>query len=193
MWYGVVIDAHTMRAIRNAIVTENGVLYDLICWIINNCGLATTKYIEAHWETKCGQDPVFWKWYKDQVLNKAARDIPIKKLDSNIAKKIRERYCLPKDPFVLQYIKCANSTSGPRYILADDIYLHDPKAGRLPSRTQNEIRERRRGNLCRYLEKYLDIRVGTTADCISYFSIALGPCSSNIGINPKKCPKIPNN
>jgi len=191
---GIVIDAHMVPAIRDALALGSGSLYDLICWVIENCGIARTPQIEAHWKTKCSdRDQFFWSWYSQQVLDRSIHDITPKNLGSSVNRKIRNDYGL-SDPFVLGCIKCAHSTSEPRYILAEDIYFHDPKAKDFPTTVQIKIKESRNGCLCRYLEDQLGIQVGARADCKSHFSIDQGPCpnKNKIRIGQNQCPKLPN-
>jgi len=189
---GIVVDAHMIRKIRDELVRSSGPLYELICWVIINCGIAVTPQIEAHWKTKCSdRDPFFWEWYTQQVLNKSVHDITLQRLEVHITRRIHRDYGLPKDPFVIGYIECANSTSEPRYIFAEDMYFHDPKAKGLPTKTQVTIRETRSGTLCRYLERQLRIRVGTATDVNSHFSIGQGPCPNRRTISQSQCPNLP--
>jgi len=191
---GIVIDAHMIPAIRDELVRHSGSLYELICWVIENCGIARTPQIENHWRSKfsANRDHVFWKWYMNQVLNKAIHNIPPKNLSSSVKKKIRDDYGL-SDPTVMEYIKCAYATNEPRYILAEDMYFYDPRERRAASATQIEIKESRQGRLCKYLEEQLHIRVGTPADCKSHFSIDQSPCSdkNEVRIDQRQCSKLP--
>jgi hypothetical protein len=188
---GIVIDAHMMRVIRDELVQDSGCLYSLICWITENCGIAITPQIEAHWKTKCSdKNPFFWDWYTKQLLNKSIRYITPKTLNQHVLKKIRDKYGLPKDPFVIGYMECACATSEPRYILAEEMDFHDPKAKSLPTKTQLKIRESRSGRLCRYLEKQLGIRVGTPTDAESHFAIGQGPCANRATVSQTHCPKV---
>lgn len=189
---GVVIDAHMVQLIRDELVRGRGCLYSLICWVVENCGIARTPLIEAHWKTKCSDSDVFfWEWYTQQVLNKSVHDITTKKLNQHVLKKIRNEYGLPKNPFVIGYIECACATSEPRYILAKEMDFHDPKAKSLPTKTQLQIQESRSGRLCRYLERKLRVRVGTPTDAESHFVVNHGPCSNKATTSQSHCPKIP--
>jgi len=189
---GIVIDAHMIPAIRYDLVQESGLLYELIQWLIQNCGIATTPQIEAHWKTKCSDnDPFFWTWYTERILDRSIRINEPNGLENEKIKKIHNEYGLPRDPFVIACISCAHATNSPRYILAEDMDFHDPKSKRLETRTQNKIRENRNGRLCRYLEKELNIRVGTKSDARSHFSIDIGACPNNVINSRNICPKLP--
>jgi hypothetical protein len=190
---GIVIDAHIIRSARDEIVLSSGPLYELICWITQNCGIAITQYIEKHWKNHCGDrtPSIFWEWYTDQAKIGSIKIIKPKQLDINILNKIRKKYGLPKDPFVIAYIECADATSEPRYILSEDMDLHAPKAKSVSPKTQASIREGRTGPLCCYLERRLCVRVGTVADCKSHFSTDQGQCHRGVTTVQGKCPHMP--
>ena len=188
---GVVIDGHLVQLIRDELLQARGSLYSFICWVVDNCGIARTPQIEAHWKTKCSENDVFfWEWYTQQVLRKSVHDITTKKLNQHVLKKIHKDYGLPRNPFVIRYIECACSTNAPRYILAKDLDFYDPKGKSLPTKTQIEIQERRSAPLCRYLEKELRVRVGTPTDAESHFGIYDGSCTSKATTSQSHCPKV---
>lgn len=182
-----------MQKIRDELVLEQGSLYELIYWIIQNCGIAISPLIEKHWKTKCSEkDQFFWTWYGVQITNHAVH--PIKKITNiapDIKKKIHNDYKLPFDPFVIECIKCACSTSAPRYILADDIYFYEPTAKRLAVKNQQDIMNKRSGKLGRYIEKTLNIRIGTAEDFKAHFAMATGNCPIKNAAMVSPCPHLP--
>jgi hypothetical protein len=192
MCNGVVIDAHMMPAIRDELVRGSGQLCNLINWFLQNCGIARTSQIEIHWRTKISdKDPFFWHWYAQQILNRSIHDIKPKNLGRDVKKRLRIKYGLPKDPYLTAYLECAYATNEPRYILAEDMDFHDPKARNQATKTQIMIRESRTGALCQYLETQLKIRVGTTQDCRLHFSSFQGSCPSRGNTNRVQCSKVP--
>jgi hypothetical protein len=194
-YIGVVIDGHTIRAFNGELVKRNGIIYSIVSWITTNCGIAITDYIKAHWEQQCGtraKNPLFWEWYFDQLYNKEAiHFVEVTRLQSNAWRAIRATYGSPNDPFVRSAIECANSTISPRYILAEDMDFHDPKAKRLPTPTQVEIKERGIGRLRLYLRDNLKILVGTLSNCRAHFSIDNGACPNKPTDCSKQCPCSP--
>jgi hypothetical protein len=191
MYYGIVIDAHLMSGMRDELARSSGQLFGLINWFLQNCGIAMTPIIEAHWKSKIRDtDPVFWSWYYTQIEGKTIRSVEPKDLGTNVKKKLRVEYCVPKDPYVKGYLECAHATNGPRYIITEDIYLYDPKAGSKATKTQAKIKQNRDGVLCRYLETQLKIRIGPIADCISHFCVHEAVCSNKVAENNCQCHKV---
>jgi len=128
---GIVIDGHIMMQIRDELVLKSGKLFDLISWILNNCGIAITPYIKTHWQSLCGRDQYFGEWYTNEYhVKRAIHDIPDPHLKHSTWQYIRKSFSLPDDPFVRSCIQCANTTSEPRYILAEDMFFYEPKAKR---------------------------------------------------------------
>lgn len=176
---GIVVDGHIMSEARDELVLKSGILYDIVTWIINNCGIAMTPYIKTHWQSLCGRDQYFWEWYTNQVYTKHIHPIPDDHLEHKKWQYIRKSFSLPSDPFIRAYIDCAYNTSEPRYILAEDIFFYEPKAKRSTTRTQEIIKLKRSGTLCRHLQKELSIRVETPTDCESHFSTNIPACQNN--------------
>lgn len=174
---GLIIEGHLIPEIRHDLANENGRYYDILCWVSQNCGIASNAHIEEHWRKHSREGDIFWQWYTQEYVAGNVHDIPRKRLDNRIIKRIHHDYRLPKNPFVLRYIMCANVTREPKYILANDMDFHQPTAKRQATVTQNHIRTSRKGALCRFLEKELCIRVGTADDCKTHFSIDHGICS----------------
>src|SRR4030066_2064738 len=108
MYYGIVIDAHLMPEMRNELARNSGPLFQLMDWFLQNCGIAITPKIEEHWRSKIRDtDPFFWSWYYEQIEGKTIRGVPPKDLGSNVKRKLRVGYCMPKDPYVKGYLECA--------------------------------------------------------------------------------------
>lgn len=189
MCNGIIIDAHLIPKIRCDLTNGSGTLYDILYWIVNNCGIAMTQYIENHWYTKCKDGDVFWEWYRAQLeegKNKVHYHRQLKTLDNRAAKSIRNHYGL-NNSHIKACIVCANTTNEPRYILTEHIFFYNPKLKNAPPKTKDKIMEGRSGRLCRYLQRNLNIRVGTRTDCIKHFSINHSHCS-----NGQPCPHLPN-
>jgi hypothetical protein len=180
---GIVIDAHVIKDLTSQLVGRNGVIYSLISWITGNCGIAMSDSIKTHWERHCGsraKNLLFWEWYFDELNNKhTIHPIPVEHWSGTTWKTLAAKYGIPSDPFVRAYIECADSTSEPRYILSDDMSLHDPVAKTAATDTQQDIREKRTGSLCRHLERNLSIILGTPNHCKEYFEIDQGACHTN--------------
>jgi hypothetical protein len=177
MCEGVVIDAHLLLPFRKEYAQGNGPLLELFVWLLANCRVARTALIEQHWTTKIkATDELFWNWYREQIEKKAIRDVPLDRLPKEVKRKLRSEYKLPKDMFVLGYLECAFSTTAPRYILSEDMYLHEPQARSLDTGTQADIREARRGKVCKYLEDELGITVGTVTHCRGHFPVQQSSC-----------------
>jgi len=193
MYQGIFIDAHLLGDISDAIASESGPLYDMICWILDNCGIAITPLIQTHWEEKISDNERhFWEWYYlEYHVNRRIHEIPLIRLDAQLMNKVKINCHLPNDIYVKGYIKGANSTKAPRYILAEDMDFYDPRYKQAESRTKNKIIASRSGKLCEFLERTLHIRVGSLDDCNNYFSTSTGPCPTAVSANCFSCQHIP--
>jgi len=191
---GIVIDAHVIKHLTPELIRGHGAIYSLISWITSNCGIAISERIKIHWEKHCGtreRNTRFWEWYWDELYNKRTiHPIPVKRFSGKDWRTLLARYRIPPDIFLRAVIECANSTSEPRYILADDILLHDPVAKTTDSATQLRIKEERTGSLCRYLERELFIILGTTNHCKEYFEMNQGTCQTNSPDCDTPCPRV---
>jgi len=167
----------------------SGPLFEVVEWAARNCRLAMTEETKDHWRRHVGSnDHYFWEWYGTQVEANHVHVIPSPtRLDGRTWRQLKARYGLPDDCFVRRYIECANTTSQPRYILAEDMDLHDPPSRALDTRHQEQIRETRRGPLCRAIESRFRIRVGTVADFIDVFSASSGQCTAKPNGGPCRC------
>jgi hypothetical protein len=196
MCHGIVIDAHVIKHLTPELIQRRGALYSLICWITANCGIAISDRIKIHWEQHCGareRNTRFWEWYFDELHNKRSiHFVHVRRWSGNTWKKLAVKYRIPPDLFVRAIIECADSTSEPRYILADDMLLHDPAAKTTDTATQLKIREQRTGSLCQYLERQLSIILGTINHCQRYFEMGKGACQSNAPNRHSPCPRVCN-
>jgi len=192
MCHGIVIDAHVIKGLTPELLNKTGPTYSLISWITSNCGIAISPTITTHWEEHCGsreKNTYFWEWYFDELHNKRTiHPIPVERFSGNDWTTLAARFGIPRDTFVRAVIECANSTSEPRYILADDILLHEPAAKAIRSVTQRKIKEQRSGSLCQYLERNLSIILGTPNHCKTHFQIQQGPCQTHSQNPPTPCP-----
>jgi len=190
---GIVIDGHVIRNLKSELIVKSGMVYSLVSWITSNCGIAVNDYIVTHWEQHCGsraRNLLFWEWYFDELYNKRTiHFIRVKRLNGRSWRKFQAKFKIPVDPFIRTAIECADSTSEPRYILAEDMYLYDAEAKARDPNTQENIRENRAGPICKYLEKTLNIIVGTPKHCKEYFEIDKGICSCN-SLNNINCPRV---
>jgi len=190
---GIVIDAHVIKHLTPELIHGHGAIYSLISWITSNCGIATSDLIKTHWEQHCGsreRNTHFWEWYWDELHNKRTiHPIPIKRFSGKDWRTLAARYRIPHDIFVRAVIECANSTSEPRYILADDMLLHDPVAKTADPKTQLKIKEGRTGALCQHLERQFLIILGTPNHCKKHFQIAQGVCRTHSQNPSTPCPR----
>lgn len=191
---GIFIDAHMLQDISDALDKESGSLYDLIYWILDNCGIAITPLILSHWEQKISENNrLFWEWFLlEYGSNRRIREIPLKKFDAVSMRKIVHDCHLPINEIHTKgYIKGANSTVAPRYILTEHMYFYEPKYKERDPKIKRKTVASRNGKLCRFLEKTLNIRVGSPDDCMNYFSISSGSCPSITSTNCPSCQHIP--
>ena len=190
---GVVIDAHVIKRLTPELVEEDGPTYRLVRWITGSCGIAISEPIKVHWEQHCGsreRNVRFWEWYFDELHNKRAiHPIPVKRWSGEAWRALSARHKIPKDPFVRAVIECADATSEPRYILADDMLFHEPAAKAASTANQQEIRGKRIGSLCQHLEHELSIVVGTPDHCSDYFEVNQGGCPTMTNGHSTACPR----
>jgi hypothetical protein len=171
MCRGIVIEGHLIPDISKSIVLESGNLYQLIIWIVSNCGIAWNAYIDQHWQLKVGhRDEVFKQWFAEHISKHHVHEVAPKPLPRNIMQNIYQKYGLPPPPhsFNKHYLECANGTDRPRYILADEMDLHDPKEKRSTPSRQDLIRKGETGKLSRYLKREAKITVRSQANSYTY-------------------------
>ena len=166
MCEGIVIEAHAILELRDDIVLATGTRYELLEWLMHNCKIVMTDKIKNHWELKLGiKGDVVFDWLEQKNHEKCVHELKnIKKVHRDIKKKIKE-FGLTKEPFVEHYIDCANTTTKPRYILAEDIPFYDPKAAKAGAEKKQEIKNNKSGELPKFLEKNLNITVSNVVSC----------------------------
>jgi len=169
MCKGIVIEGHLIPDISKSIVLESGDLYQLITWIVSNCGIAWNEYIDQHWQLKLGhRDEVFKQWFAQHIHQHHVHKVAPKPLSRTIMQNIYRNYGLPPDSFNKHYLECANGTDRPRYILADEMDLHDPRGKRLTPSRQELIRKNETGELSKYLKRQANITVRSQANSYIY-------------------------
>lgn len=158
---GVTIDACVMRDFMEEFLANvKGTTRVLVEEVAAGVGLAIDQggKIKHEWLTTC-QNPYFHEWYAAQVYQGR-----IKELASTIPehhKKALSRIGLPPDGFDKVYIAVANNTKI-RYIVSCDMDFFDPKLKKGDEKAKCRARDDRRGELCCYLRRRMNIRVGTT-------------------------------
>ena len=169
---GIVIDANIISKFYKEFIIDEGDLYDLINWILDNCGVVFTDLIYHEWISTCN-NYVIKEWITDGLkLGKIRYTNP--QLDRAIIKKLHINLGLPKKKngkksHDIEYIKCANVTLT-KYILTDDIDFFDPKLKNAKGKKKIDAKINRNGKLCRFLLKELKIRVGTPHHCVNDFN-----------------------
>ena len=159
---GVIIDANIIPQFLPQYVKQEGNIYDLFNDILSKYGIAICKQIQREWLNTCNH-PIIEAWLTDNLKNGNIRHVK-PKLHRDIKKKLRTDYGLPRGSPDIHLISCANVTEV-RYIISEDMDLFDPKMKRAKSKTRTRIKQKRTGNLCRYLHKQLKIRVGLLHHC----------------------------
>ena len=175
---GVVVDANIISSYLQEYGEETGDIYGLIEKILKNCGIAITELLEHEWESTCG-DQLFNEWFTDNLnkgLQREGKHIQYvdPSIDSQILKKIHIKFGLPRGGQDKELIKAANVTTY-RYILTNDIDLFDPKKKTAPRKEKERIKKGRKGRLCQFLRKELEITVGLPEHCWSDLEEHLSP------------------
>jgi len=164
---GIVIDANIISKFYKEFIIDEGDLYVLINWILDNCGVVFTDLIYHEWISTCNNF-VIKEWIADGLkLGKIRYTNP--QLDRAIIKKLHINFGLPKKSRDIEYIRCANVTLT-KYILTNDIDLFDPKLKNDTSKAKKNAKNNRSSKLCRFLLKELKIRVGTPHHCVNDFN-----------------------
>ena len=175
---GVVVDANIISSYLEEYVEETGDLYGLIEKILKNCGIAITDLVEHEWRSTCGGQ-FFDEWFTDNMSKGLQRDgkhiqYVDPYIDRQILKKIHRDFGLPIRKYDKELIKAANVTTY-RYILTYDIDLFDPKKKTAPRKEKERIKKGRKGRLCQFLRKELEITVGLPEHCWSDLEKHLSP------------------
>ena len=169
---GIVVDANIISNYCQEYSAENGDIYDLIEKILKNCGIAITDLVEHEWRSTCGGQ-LFEEWF---TVNLHADYIQYVDpyIDRQILKKIHKDFGLPKRKYDKELIKAANVTTY-KYILTYDIDLFDPKKKSAERKEKERIKKQRKGALCTFLRRELDIIVGLPEHCCGDLEECLSP------------------
>lgn len=182
---GIVIEAHTISALRDDIVRKSGKRYKMLVWLVENCRVVMTDRIRMHWESCIGNRCVIVFDWLEQINFRKPVFNEIKKIEAvhrDIKKTMRNEYGLTGQPFVVHYIDCANTNKKPRYILAEDIFFYNPKAdsegwGR---EKKEETKNNKDGRLQRYISDELKIKVRNINLCIADVNNENKDCSKRL-------------
>jgi hypothetical protein len=159
---GIVVDANIISYYCREYIEETGDLCDLIGKILKNCGIVISDSMEREWRNTCGSQ-LFEVWFTDNLRDGHIQYV-IPSIDRQILKKIHNDFGLPERGGDKDLIKAANVTTY-KYILTNDIDLFDPKKKRASSKEKEQIKKQRKGALCIFLRKKLDIIVGLPEHC----------------------------
>lgn len=170
---GFVVDADIMLSFLRELIYEEGEIFKFITLICEKYGIVATNKILTEWETTC-QGDVFSQWETDELKEGRIRKVKVlPNLDKGILKKIHNDCGLPRNSKDIEYVKCANATISIRYIISDDIDLYAPKLKKADSKAKYRAKEQRQGQLCCFLNKKMEVRVGTISHCSDDFEITL--------------------
>lgn len=169
---GIVVDANIISYYGREYIEETGDLCDLIEKILKNCGIAISDSMEREWRNTCGSQ-LFDVWFTDNLRDGHIQYIT-PYLDKQILKKIHNDFGLPKRGGDKDLIKAANVTTY-KYILTNDIDLFDPKKKSVERKEKERIKKQRKGALCIFLRKELDIIVGLPEHCCGDLEECLSP------------------
>lgn len=157
---GVTIDACVMRDfmeefLANVMGTSRVLVEDVTAGV----GLAIDQggKIKHEWLTTC-QSPYFREWYAKQLYMGRIAEITPSIPEQH--KKALLGLGLPPDGFDKVYIAVANNTRT-RYIVSCDMDFFDPKLKKGDERAKSRARDDRRGAVCHYLRREMNIVVGT--------------------------------
>ena len=169
---GIVVDADIISYYCREYIVETGELYDMIEKILKNCGIAISDSVEREWRNTCGNQ-LFEEWFISNLLDNYIQYVK-PHIDRQILKKIHNDFGLPKKGGDKDLIKAANVTTY-RYILTNDTHLFDPKKKTAPRKEKERIKKGRKGRLCQFLRKELEITVGLPEHCWSDLEEHLSP------------------
>ena len=182
MCEGVVIEAHTIRLLRDDIARKRGTNYKMLKWLVENCGIVMTDKIKKHWEDNLhNRGEIVFDWLEQLNYNKSVNELKqIKKVHRDIKKKMRNDFGLTNQPFVVHYIDCANTTRKPKYIMAEDISFYDPKVEDEGHERKKEMKNRKTGRLQRYINDELKIKIRNIELCIKDVQSEDEDCSKKL-------------
>jgi hypothetical protein len=114
--------------------------------------------IKHEWLQVCDK-VYFGTWFVDALKSGKIRAV-VAKLDQQHSKKLRITCGMPAAGYDMAYIAVANSVAPPKYIVSEDIDFWEPSAKDGAEAKKQEIKTKRQGCVCKYLEG-LGIIVGT--------------------------------
>jgi hypothetical protein len=159
---GVTVDANVMAGFTKSLISETSTdAYKIVERIKAGQGFAIDvgDLIKTQWFETCGR-AVFGQWFVSQLQTGRIRMVtPL--LANNHKRCLRKDCGMPMRGEVI-YVSVAAATTI-RYIVTEDIDFWEPSAKRRDEKSKARIRTRREGAVCRYLSKYLEIRIGTPA------------------------------
>ncbi len=162
---GIVIDANVIHIWYREWLEQRGDLYKLIFVLSRTIGLAADAKgrILNEWEHQA-KLPGIREWIDDELKNgrlSLVNATPIDKHSSQLHIKLG----LDRSSTDTVYVWCAYSTTT-KHIMSWDVDLFDPKA-KSDSKKRAEAMTDRKGKLCRYLEKNLDVCVCEGKHCMN--------------------------
>jgi hypothetical protein len=160
---GVTVDANIMHAFTKSLINKDGSTdKQLVEKLEKSHGFVIDSggKMQHQWLETCGR-VVFGEWLvkglREGIVRQVQEDLP-----NNHKKKLQQGCGMPVKREIM-YVAVANATKA-RYIVTNDIDFWDPKSKKQGNEAQHKkIKEERRGDVCRYLAKSMDIRVGTAA------------------------------
>lgn len=181
---GIVIEAHTIRKLRDDIVRARGPRYKMLEWLAGNCRIVMTDKIRSHWDISLGnRGAIVLDWLEQINHKKSVNELKeIKRVHRDIRRKMRNEFGLTGQSFVMHYIDCANTTEKPKYIIAEDIFFYDPKADSegWGEGKKEEIKTNKVGRLQRYINIKLKIKVRNIYLCITDVNNENRDCSKRL-------------
>ena len=160
---GVTVDANVIKQFTDAYLQEtDSASRFLVEKLVAVHGIVVDEggKIQCQWFQTCNQ-PFVQEWFFERV-----RDGSIRLVRPTVEPKHRKKLVndlgFPPTGFELTYIWVANATSV-RYILTEDIDFFDPTLKKAEQAAKKYAKEKRRGQVCKYLRDKMDITVGTVA------------------------------
>ena len=160
---GVTVDANVIKAFnddyaRNVDSTER-VLIERIARTIGFVVDVGGK-IKHQWFDLC-RSVFLQEWYVANLYHGVIREVSPKN-DARHRKKLVNDLGFPAKGFDLDYIFVANAGTT-RYILTEDMDFFDPSLKLADDKAKMRAKHERKGAVCRYLSKEMDICVGTAS------------------------------
>lgn len=159
----LVIDSHILVINLNA--SESDVSYQRLMSLLGRYQIAYNNKIRSDWTNNEKYKHVMG-WVEMKMLEPDCfRILPDDcKLDRVHKKKLRELGMTKKtgngsSRDDIWYVEAASMTDL-KYIISEDMHFYDPGAKDSSDKSKHKIRNERRGKLCKYLLKKLNIKVG---------------------------------